>query len=65
MGPAKIKRWFEKRGIAINSVATVKVTGTPIITGYQVTTKNGKKGKLEANARPHDLDNLAREFSKV
>jgi hypothetical protein len=65
MGPAKIKRWFEKRGVCINAVTTLKVTGTPIILGYQVAAKNGKTGKVEANPRTHDLENLRRELIKA
>jgi len=65
MGPAKIKRWFEKRGLHITAVTPMKVTGTPIVTGYQIAAKNGKSGKLSANARAHDLENLRREFVKA
>jgi len=65
MGPAKIKRWFEKRGVRINAVTTMKISGTPVILGYQIAAKNGKSGKLSANARAHDLENLRREFVKA
>ncbi len=65
MGPAKIKRWFEKRGVRINAVTAVKVAGTPIVLGYQIAAKNGKSGKLQADARAHDLENLRREFIKA
>jgi len=65
MGPAKIKRWLEKKGVAVTGVSEMKVAGTPIVLGYQVTAKNGKKGKLEAKARTHDLENLRRELAKV
>ncbi|HYX33853.1 MAG TPA: hypothetical protein VE954_12125 [Oligoflexus sp.] len=65
MGPAKIKRWFENRGVAVKAVATVKIAGTPVITGFQITTKNGKKGKIDAKARAHDLENLRRELLKA
>lgn len=65
MGPAKIKRWFEKRGVCINTVTVVKVAGTPIVLGYQIAAKNGKTGKVQANARAHNLENLRREFIKA
>jgi hypothetical protein len=65
MGPAKIKRWFEKRGVHVNAVTTLKIAGTPIILGYQIATKTGKTGKIGANARAHDLENLRRELSKA
>jgi hypothetical protein len=65
MGPAKIKRWLEKRGVAIKGVSEMTVAGTPIVLGYQITAKNGNKAKLEAKARPHDLENLRRKLAKV
>jgi hypothetical protein len=65
MGPAKIKRWFEKRGVRINAVTTKKLSGTPVVLGYEISAKNGKSGKLAANARAHDLENLRREFVKA
>ncbi len=65
MGPAKIKRWFENRGVAVKAVATLKIAGSPVITGYQITAKNGKKAKIEADARAHDLENLRRELVKA
>lgn len=65
MGPAKIKRWFEKRGVAINAVETLKIKGTPIVLAYHITTKSGKKGKIEVHAREHDLENLRRDFVKA
>jgi hypothetical protein len=60
MGPAKIKSWFEKRAVRIRSVETLTLKGTPIVLGFQITTKKGKVGKVEANVRAHDLEN--REF---
>ncbi|HET9236706.1 MAG TPA: hypothetical protein VFO10_05625 [Oligoflexus sp.] len=65
MGPAKIKRWFEKRGVRINAVTTMKISGTPIVMGYEIAAKNGRNGKLGPNARAHDLENLRREFIKA
>ncbi len=65
MGPAKIKRWFEKRGVRINAVTTLKLSGTPVVLGYEIAAKNGRSGKLGANARAHDLENLRRDFVKA
>lgn len=62
MGPAKIKHWFEKRGVPVKSVETLKQAGTPIILGYSVKTKAGKVGKLGADARAYELENLRRTF---
>ncbi len=65
MGPAKIKRWFEKNGVAIKSVETEKLAGSPVVLAYQVFTKNGKKGKLAPDCRSFELENLRREFVKA
>jgi hypothetical protein len=65
MGPAKIKRWFEKRGVRVSAVTTLKIVGTPIVLGYQIATKNGKLGKIQANPRAHDLENVRRELTKA
>jgi hypothetical protein len=35
------------------------------VLGYEISAKNGKSGKLAANARAHDLENLRREFVKA
>ncbi len=60
MGSAKIKRWFEQKGLAVHSVVVLKVKGSPVVTGFEVQTKAGKKGHLPFNARQHDLENLRR-----
>lgn len=65
MGPAKIKGWFEKRGVEIKGVETLKLTGSPVVLGYQITTKKGRQGKVAANVKAHDLENLRRDFAKA